>query len=67
MAANTTRPVGKKPDEAPTWIGPFDETDEHGDRTGAAYVRCRSCDVEVLVRDRATATHRPECSSRGET
>ena len=64
MATSTTRPVGKKPDEAPTWSDPRNETDKHGRRTGARWVECLDCGVEVLVRGRDHATHREGCSAR---
>jgi len=64
MAATSTRPVGEKTDEAPTWSDPQNETDKHGRPTGARWVRCIDCGVEVLVRGRDHATHRPECDSR---
>lgn len=64
MADQRTRPVGKKTDEAPTWSEPRDEHDKHGRRTGARYVRCLDCGVEVLVRGQDNATHRDGCAAR---
>ena len=64
MAEATTRPVGKKADEAPIWSTAFDETDRYGRPTGARVVECLECGVEVLVRDRDHATHRPACPAR---
>jgi hypothetical protein len=63
MAEATTRPVGENTGEAPTWSDAHDEHDRHGRPTGARWVRCRDCGVEVLVRDRDTATHRAGCSA----
>ena len=48
-------------DEAQTWSTARNETDKYGRPTGARWVRCLDCGVEVLVRGRDHATHRPEC------
>ena len=61
MATASTRPVGEKTDEAQTWSTARNETDKYGRPTGARWVRCLDCGVEVLVRGRDHATHRPEC------
>ena len=36
-------------DGAHDWAGPFTEYDKYGEPTGAKYVRCRDCGVEVLA------------------
>jgi len=43
------------------WEGPFAERDKYGELTGAHYVRCSSCGVEVLTGGREHATHRDGC------
>ena len=49
-------------DDAPaTWKGPFTETDKYGEPTGARYVRCSECGVEVLEGETEHATHRAGC------
>ena len=49
-------------DDAPaTWKGPFTETDKYGEPTGARYVRCSGCGVEVLEGETEHATHRAGC------
>lgn len=46
------------------WLGPFQEADKYGDPTGAAYVRCADCGVEVVTGDKDVATHREGCRHR---
>lgn len=48
-------------DGGPEWVGPFTEFDRYGEPTGARFVRCPECGVEVLDDERATASHRPAC------
>ena len=49
-------------DDAPaTWKGPFTETDKYGEPTGARYVRCSECGIEVLEGETEHATHRAGC------
>jgi len=48
-------------DDGPEWVGPFTEYDRYGEPTGARFVRCPECGVEVLDDERATASHRPAC------
>ena len=43
------------------WEGPFLERDRYGDLTGASYVRCPDCGIEVIVEDTARAHHRDGC------
>jgi len=64
MATSSTRLDGDNTDEAPTWEGPYIERDKHGRVTGARYLRCHDCCVEVLVRGRDEATHRERCRHR---
>ena len=45
----------------PRWKGPFTEHDKYGEPTGARYVRCTGCGVEVLAGDTRHATHRDGC------
>ena len=45
----------------PRWKGPFTEYDRYGEPTGAEYVRCSGCGVEVLAGDTEHATHRDGC------
>jgi hypothetical protein len=51
-------------DDADPWNGPFSERDRYGQPTGARYVRCRSCGVEVLADHREAATHAGDCPHR---
>lgn len=53
-------------DTPATWKGPFTEYDRYGEPTGAKYVRCSECGVEVLEGETDDATHRDGCSSTGE-
>lgn len=46
---------------ADTWSGPHQERDRYGHLTGAAFVRCRDCGVEVPAGQRERATHREGC------
>lgn len=48
-------------DAAPTWKGPFPEYNRYGEPTGARYVRCSECGVEVLEGETAHASHRDGC------
>lgn len=48
-------------DAPATWKGPFTEYDRYGEPTGATYVRCSECGVEVLEDETAHATHRDGC------
>lgn len=43
------------------WEGPFAERGKYGELTGARYVRCSSCGVEVLAGEREHASHRGGC------
>ena len=50
--------------EAPTrWEGPFTEYDKYGEPTGARYVRCTGCGVEVIAGHTEHTTHREGCDS----
>ncbi len=49
-------------DAAPTWKGPFPEYNRYGEPTGARYVRCSECGVEVLEGETEHATHRDGCN-----
>jgi len=44
------------------WVGPLTEYDQYGQPTGARFVRCRDCGVEVLTYGKEDVDHRPECS-----
>jgi len=46
------------------WTPPRTEHDRYGRPTGARYVECTDCGIEVLTGHTATATHRPGCSQR---
>lgn len=48
-------------DAPATWKGPFTEYDRYGEPTGARYVRCSECGVEVLEDETDSATHRDGC------
>ena len=48
-------------ESAARWKGPFTEYDRYGEPTGAEYVRCSACGVEVLAGDTRHATHRAGC------
>jgi hypothetical protein len=48
-------------ESAARWKGPFTEYDRYGEPTGAEYVRCSGCGVEVLAGDTQHATHRDGC------
>ena len=50
------------PSDGPTWEGPFTEYGRYGEPTGARYVRCRGCGVEVLEGSQEHASHRDGCS-----
>ena len=55
-------------DAAPaTWKGPFTEYDKYGEPTGARYVRCSACGVEVLTGDTEHARHRDGCDGVDDT
>ena len=49
-------------DDVPEWEGPFTEHDKNGAPTGAAYVRCPECSIEVLTGSKNLAAHRDGCS-----
>jgi hypothetical protein len=68
MSTNDTTPKGRidtehatAVEDAPRWRGPFTEYSQYGEPTGAEYVRCSACGVEVLAGDTRHATHRPGC------
>lgn len=44
------------------WNGPFTEFDKYGQPTGARYVRCRDCGVEVIVGGAGPGVHADDCS-----
>jgi len=48
-------------DEPAEWDGPHREYDRYGRPTGAEFVRCPECGVEVLDGEESTASHRPAC------
>ncbi|KOX94243.1 hypothetical protein AMR74_16060 [Halorubrum tropicale] len=48
-------------DAPATWKGPFTEYGRYGEPTGAQYVRCSGCGVEVLEGETEHATHRDGC------
>ena len=54
-------------DAAPAWKGPFAETDKYGELTGARFVRCSECGIEVLEGETEHATHRAGCDGVGAT
>ena len=47
--------------EVTAWEGPFTERDRYGEYTGASYVRCADCGIEVVVGDTDRAAHREGC------
>jgi len=49
---------------SPRWIGPHTEYNQNGEPTGAHYLECSSCGVQVLSGRQETAYHTPECDSR---
>ena len=50
-------------DDAPaTWKGPFTEYGPRGEPTGARYVRCSECGIEVLEGETEHASHRDGCN-----
>jgi predicted nucleic acid-binding Zn finger protein len=51
-------------DDSPRWIGPHTEYDKYGEPTGAHYLVCSSCGVQVLSGRQKTAYHTPECARR---
>jgi nitrite reductase/ring-hydroxylating ferredoxin subunit len=53
-------------DAPATWKGPFTEYDKYGQPTGARYVRCSECGVEVLEGDTEHATHGAGCDGVAE-
>jgi predicted nucleic acid-binding Zn finger protein len=53
-------------DGSPRWIGPHTEYDKYGEPTGAHYLECSSCGVQVLSGRQETAYHTPDCRSRNE-
>jgi predicted nucleic acid-binding Zn finger protein len=52
--------------DSPRWIGPHTEYDKYGEPTGAHYLECSSCGVQVLSGRQETAYHTPDCRSRNE-
>ena len=48
-------------EEGPRWKGPFVKYDCYGDQTGARFVRCTGCGVEVLQNDTVHAIQRDGC------
>ena len=50
----------------PHWKGPFAEYDRYGELTGAGYVRCSACNVEVIAGETRHATHREGCDRDSE-
>jgi hypothetical protein len=49
-------------DPADPWEGPHTEYDRYGHPTGAAYVRCRDCGIEVVTStDTDRVKHRDSC------
>jgi hypothetical protein len=48
-------------DAGDTWSGPHTEYNRYGEPTGAQYVRCRACGVEVVSGRERDATHRGDC------
>jgi hypothetical protein len=51
-------------DDSPRWIGPHTEYNQYGEPTGAHYLECSACGVQVLSGRKETAYHTPECASR---
>ena len=51
-------------EETVDWNGPFVERDAYGAPTGATYLTCPACGIEVLTDSRTHATHRQECPHR---
>jgi hypothetical protein len=49
-------------DDTNPWNGPFTEYDRYGQPTGARYVRCRDCGVEVIVGGAGPGVHTDDCS-----
>jgi hypothetical protein len=49
------------PTERIKWQGPFAERDRYGEYTGASYVQCADCGIEVIVEDTDRAIHREGC------
>jgi hypothetical protein len=47
--------------DADPWNGPFSERDQYGQLTGARYVRCRDCGVEVVVGGAGPGIHGDDC------
>lgn len=48
-------------DDTDPWNGPFTEYDRYGQPTGARYVRCRDCGVEVIVGGAGPGVHADDC------
>ena len=73
MSAYDTRAEGRTDssnatvvESDPRWKGPFDERDKYGELTGARFVRCSACGVEVLAGETQHATHRDGCDGVAE-
>jgi hypothetical protein len=47
--------------DSPRWTGPYVEYNQYGEPTGARYVRCSGCGVEVLTGGEENAPHRDGC------
>ena len=58
---SSSDPLVESDKDAPVWDGPFAERDKYGGFTGAYFVRCRGCGVEVLTGDKKHAWHRDGC------
>lgn len=52
---------GEVLEDVVNWSGPFDEFNQYGNPTGATYVRCSDCGIEVLTDSKNHASHRPAC------
>ena len=73
MSTHNPQPEGRTDTEHatvveddPRWKGPFTEHDKYGEPTGARFVRCTGCGVEVLAGDTRHATHRDGCDGVAE-
>jgi hypothetical protein len=62
VEANGAEIIATPETDGPVWEGPLPERDTRGRPTGAAYVRCRDCGVEVLSGNKEIAAHREGCS-----
>lgn len=49
-------------DSSARWEGPHTEYNQYGEPTGAQFVRCSDCGIEVLTGGEAHATHRADCA-----